>query len=249
MLGGGPTFSGGGFSVGRRAAAVNVSDLAAMGARPEFFLLSIAFSPEKGIAFPLAVARGAIARAGEFGGAPGYGGNLSAAPLTVISVALWGRPTGGSPDPSRARLPATPCIFPAIPGKPRRACASRRRLAAFAEQGSPPRVPVPRNSPGSTRTGFSRRTAIRCPGSSSGRRSLGKGSRAPQSTSPDGLGVDAGRVARASGVRIALERDLLPIGPALIAFASMEELDPVDLALSGGDDYELLFTVPEAAAG
>jgi thiamine-monophosphate kinase len=54
-------------SVGRRALAVNLSDLAAMGARPEFFLLSIGFSAEKGEDFPLAVARGALSRARPLG--------------------------------------------------------------------------------------------------------------------------------------------------------------------------------------
>ncbi len=41
-----------------------------------------------------------------------------------------------------------------------------------------------------------------------------------------------------------LERERLPLSTALLAFAAMEKLDPVDLALSGGDDYELFFTVP-----
>ena len=44
--------------------------------------------------------------------------------------------------------------------------------------------------------------------------------------------------------RIVVERDLLPISPSLVSFASMEDLDPVDLVLSGGDDYELLFPAP-----
>ena len=50
--------------LGRRALAVNLSDLAAMGAEPAFFLLSIGFPPEKGEDYPLAVARGALSRAG-----------------------------------------------------------------------------------------------------------------------------------------------------------------------------------------
>src|SRR6202008_3644858 len=58
----------------------------------------------------------------------------------------------------------------------------------------------------------------------------------------DGVGVDAGRLARASGARIALERPRLPVSRALGDFAAVEGLDPVDWLLSGGDDYELLFT-------
>jgi thiamine-monophosphate kinase len=65
----------------------------------------------------------------------------------------------------------------------------------------------------------------------------------------DGLGLDAGRLARASGARVALEKDRLPISPALVSFGVVEAIDPAELAISGGDDYELLFTVPEAAAG
>ena len=68
--------------LGRRAAAVNLSDLAAIGAEPEFFLLSIGFDRGKGAEYPLAIARGAIARAGAFG-ARLIGGDLSEAPQTA----------------------------------------------------------------------------------------------------------------------------------------------------------------------
>lgn len=51
----------------------------------------------------------------------------------------------------------------------------------------------------------------------------------------DGLGRDAARVARASGVRIRLEADRIPL-----RFA---DLDPIEAA-GEGEDYELLFTAP-----
>src|SRR5437762_1618110 len=60
----------------------------------------------------------------------------------------------------------------------------------------------------------------------------------------DGLGVDAGRLARASGVRLVIEVESLPLSPALLSFARLAGRDPVEMALAGGDDYELLFTVP-----
>jgi thiamine-monophosphate kinase len=49
----------------------------------------------------------------------------------------------------------------------------------------------------------------------------------------DGLGIDAGRIASASGVRIVLEQGLIPI--------NADTTDPLR-ALSDGEDYELLLT-------
>lgn len=57
----------------------------------------------------------------------------------------------------------------------------------------------------------------------------------------DGLLSDLGHVARASGVEMALDPQALPLSQALRA---MPGLNPVSLALQGGDDYELAFTVP-----
>ena len=75
--------------IGRRALAVNLSDIAAMGGRPEFFLLSIAFRAERGEEFPLAVARGALSRATPLG-LDLVGGDLSDAKETVVSVLVGG---------------------------------------------------------------------------------------------------------------------------------------------------------------
>src|ERR1700693_6301241 len=92
--------------LGRRALAVNLSDLAAMGVAPEFFLLSIGFSAEKGEDFPLAVARGALSRAEPLAVSL-VGGDLSRSPPTIVSIALWGkaahpaaRRSGGCPGDS-----------------------------------------------------------------------------------------------------------------------------------------------------
>jgi thiamine-monophosphate kinase len=63
----------------------------------------------------------------------------------------------------------------------------------------------------------------------------------------DGLGMDAGRLARASGLRAVIEKARLPVSPALSAFAARGAADPLDWILSGGDDYELLFAAPARA--
>ncbi len=219
-------------AVGRRAMAVNLSDLAAMGARPEHFLLSIAFPPLRGEDYPLAVARGALSRATPLSAAL-IGGDVSAAPITVVSVALWGRPER---DPI-LRSGARPGDLLFLSGHPGRAAAGLRLARARAEgrscaPGLPEdaarellaayRDPEPRVTLGLAIAGIAT-AAIDV---------------------SDGLGIDAGRLAEASGARVVIERERLPISPALEDFAGRESLDPVDLLLSGGDDYELLFCVP-----
>ena len=63
----------------------------------------------------------------------------------------------------------------------------------------------------------------------------------------DGISTDAWHMAEASRVMITLEEDRLPIPTDNKAIASKLRLDPVRLALDGGDDYELMFTAPPDA--
>ncbi|MEZ5503908.1 MAG: thiamine-phosphate kinase [Halioglobus sp.] len=58
----------------------------------------------------------------------------------------------------------------------------------------------------------------------------------------DGLLADAGHIAAASGVRISLDSDLLPLSPALSSHGNRETT--LQWALTGGDDYELCFCLP-----
>lgn len=224
-------------AVGRRALAVNLSDLAAMGARPAFFLLGIAFRAERGEEYALAIARGALSRAAPLGIGLA-GGDLSDCDLTVVSVALWGESAHKPLLRSGAR--AGDALF--LSGHPGRAAAGlriaraaseRRRLAPSLSDGDRAdllaayRDPEPRLELGDA---------------------LGREEWATAAIDvSDGVGIDAGRLARASGVRAVLEADRLPISPALARFAREEGLDASELVLEGGDDYELLFTVPPEA--
>jgi thiamine-monophosphate kinase len=60
----------------------------------------------------------------------------------------------------------------------------------------------------------------------------------------DGLLADCGHIALASGVAIRVERDRLPLSRALLAFLGRRDAEHA--ALSGGDDYVLLFALPPA---
>ena len=211
-------------AIGRRAVSVNLSDLAAMGAEPEALVVAIGFSGRRGPDFPLAITRSAAARAEEFG-ARLVGGDLSEAPQTVVTVALWGRPCGRP----LTRAGARPGDDVWISGFPGRAAAGLR----VARRGSPAspaerevlaayRDPEPRVSLGAALAREAVATAA--------------------IDVSDGVGIDAGRLARASDARVVLEKGRLPVSPALGDCAAREGADPVAWLLSGGDDYELLFT-------
>ena len=65
----------------------------------------------------------------------------------------------------------------------------------------------------------------------------------------DGLADGVRQVAEASGVGITLDAAAMPISDEVRDAQTRRGRDPLELALGGGDDYELLFTVRPAIAG
>jgi thiamine-monophosphate kinase len=63
----------------------------------------------------------------------------------------------------------------------------------------------------------------------------------------DGLSMDLARLCDASGVGALVMSESIPISHAARSWAERSRTDVLDLALHGGEDYELLFTVPRAA--
>ena len=212
-----------------------------MGAEPEFFLLSVGFPPERGEDLPLAIARGAAARAAEFG-ARLVGGDLSSAPQVVVVAAFWGRPAGQP----LTRAGARPGDVVYVSGHPGEAAAGLRlaqKIAAFHSPGGEVRRALGRSPEAPARRLPRSDPAGRPRASSLAREGLATAA----IDVSDGLGVDAGRLARASGVRLVLERERLPVSSALRRLRrSRRSSIPSSFAVGGGDDYELLFTVPRS---
>jgi thiamine-monophosphate kinase len=65
----------------------------------------------------------------------------------------------------------------------------------------------------------------------------------------DGLADAVRQVAETSGTGAVIDSAALPIDPAAAAWFREQGIDPVTAAISGGDDYELLFTVPRKFKG
>jgi thiamine-monophosphate kinase len=64
----------------------------------------------------------------------------------------------------------------------------------------------------------------------------------------DGLATDLGHLCRESGVGAILDEDRLPLTSAAGKLSRRDGISPVDHALSDGEDYELLFTLPASEA-
>ena len=211
-------------AIGHRALAVNLSDLAAMGARPAWALLALTL-PQAQEPWLEEFAAGFATLAREHRVAL-VGGDTTRGPL-CISVQLLGFvPAGAALRRSGAQ--AGDLLF--VSGCPGDAAAGlaleQRRLSAPEPARTYLRErflrPTPRVALGEALRGF----ASACIDVS------------------DGLLGDAGKLAQASGLGVQLEYERLPLSAALQQ--SLGEDEARRLALSGGDDYELCFAVPPA---
>ncbi len=201
--------------------AVNASDLAAMGARPAGVILSLALSAAEDAAWQQRFARGLGQARSAFGLALWGGDTVSGVSGAVLGATVVGHVSPGAAL-ARAGAKLGDGLF--VSGTIGDAGLGLRmaRGAVAVEPFLLKRLrrPVPRLALGAQLVG----RASACMDVS------------------DGLLIDAGRMAAASGVGMVIALDALPLSDAARALG----LDPLAAAVSG-DDYELLFTaaVPE----
>jgi thiamine-monophosphate kinase len=211
--------------LGHKALAVNLSDLAACGAQPLAFTLALAL-PQADAHWLEGFSRGLFALADAWG-CELVGGDTTRGPL-CISITVMGEVPSG-----RALLRSGAAVGDAVYVS---GTVGDARLALEAFRG---KVQLPGDA-------FERvRRAMECPQPRVG---LGLALRGVASSAvdvSDGLLGDFSHVLKASGLGATLWADALPRSEVL---ASQSQAWQRLCTLSGGDDYELVFTAPAEAA-
>jgi thiamine-monophosphate kinase len=208
-------------SVGHQSLAVNLSDLAAMGAEPAWALLSLSL-PEIDEAWLTSFAAGIQTLAAR-SGIEIVGGDTVRGPLVVTVTVMGFVPD----DQALRRSGARPGETLYISGAPGEAAAGLALLRADRTT-DPDDVLVRRHRYAEPRIDLGR--ALR-----------GRASAAMDVS--DGLLGDLAKLCAASGVGARVELEKLPLSRALLARSSRHDAERY--VLRGGDDYELLFTLPQ----
>ncbi|QRM27503.1 thiamine-phosphate kinase [Microvirga sp. VF16] len=217
-------------SIARKALGVNVSDLAAKGADPAGFLLSLAL-PGDWTENWLADFAAGLGEASRDFSCPLLGGDTVKArgPLTLSVTAVGEVPAGRMVRRTTAQVGDIICVTGTIGDAA--LGLTLRSAPAWAEGLSPEDKahladrylhPRPRH-----------RLAA----------ALRNHASAAMDVS-DGLAGDLAKMMRASGVSALIEADQVPLSAAAVR-AVQASPDLLDLALTGGDDYEILCSVPE----
>ena len=215
--------------LGRKAAAINLSDIAATGGRPAHFLVSLIVPPETEVGFLEAVYEGLAKEAARWG-ADVIGGNVSRGSCLAIDLTLLGT---ARPDRLLRRAGARPGDLILVTGRLGAAAAGLHLalhpgtavdegirtsvLAAFE-------TPVPRLDEAAALVAAQGVTAM--------------------IDISDGLAADLGHLCDAGGLGVRVHASAVPVDDATAAVAAAARVDPLRWALGGGEDYELLFTAP-----
>jgi thiamine-monophosphate kinase len=216
--------------IARKLLRVNLSDIAAMGARPTGYLLALALPRQTGESWIAAFAAALADDQRRFG------------------VHLLGGDTTATPD----RLVATITAFGAVPhGQALRRNGARPGDAVFvsgtigdAALGLAYKLGKLGSLTARQALPLLERLHLPEPRLALGHRLLGIATAGLDVS--DGLAQDIGHIARQSGLRIEIELSRMPLSPAGAFAVKMEPSRLLEM-VSGGDDYELAFTAAPAA--
>ncbi|HXJ63257.1 MAG TPA: thiamine-phosphate kinase [Actinomycetota bacterium] len=218
--------------LGAKALVANVSDVAAMGASPRFALVSLVLPPDADAAWAVELEGGVRAAGDEYALAV-VGGDLSSGPVAVVSVAVVGEVAPGRFVTRSGARPGDRVVVTGVLGASAGGLALARATGVAvrrAQMSEPGRVLIEAHVRPVARVGEGQTLAR-------------AGATAMMDVS-DGLAIDLGRICAASGVGARLRTADVPVAPELRQVADVLGVDPLGLALGGGEDYELLATMP-----
>ena len=218
------------YQLGRKAAAINFSDIAAKGGSPRHLLISLALPGHLSVEFVDELYRGLQDEAGRAGAAI-VGGNLARSLSgVVVDIMLLGEV---EPDHLLLRSGAQVGDRVLVTGSLGRSAAGLALLLQPEVQVSEEQAqdvlaahltPTPRLNEGHVIGQTRAATAML--------------------DLSDGLASDVGHICEMSKVGVRIDGGRVPISEATIAVAAKIGQDSLRMALFGGEDYELLFTAP-----
>jgi thiamine-monophosphate kinase len=228
--------------LGRKALAINLSDIASMGGRPRYALVSLGLPKDLAVAWVDALYDGLQEEAARVGTRI-VGGNVTGSPLILVDITLLGeveedRLLRRSGARVGDRLLVTGTLGASGAGLAWLVARDEVRGTRDEERGMRDEVaellaahftPTPRVPEG---------------------RAIGATHAATAMIDlSDGLASDVGHICELSNVGVLVEAARLPISPATRAVAEGLGRDPTAFALFGGEDYELLLTAPAEGVG
>ncbi len=213
-------------ALGRKSLAVNLSDIAAMGCSPSYAVVTLGLRGDLPVDGLTAMYEG-LAEAARGYGCAAVGGDVVGSPVFFVGVAALG--SAERPEAILTRSGASPGEVVAVTGRLGSSAAGLRLLRS----GSP--------GCGAAAGRLKEAHLNPRPRVAEGRALAEAGVSAAIDVS-DGLVADLEKLCRASGVGAELDAYSVPVDEAL---RSTFPDDWLDLALGGGEDYELLFTARE----
>ena len=218
--------------LGHKAVSVNVSDVAAMGGSPRYGLISLGLSDAIEAAWVMELYGGMREAADEYGMSL-VGGDTSRAGRAVVSVTVYGEVAEGMAVTRSGARPGDALVVTGTLG----GSAGGLRIARDAARHHTEAL--------STEWGRSLLAVHERPRArvGEGQALAAAGAHAMIDVS-DGLAIDLGRLCEESGVGARITIPDIPFAPGLVDLAEGTDVDPVDLALHGGEDYELLAALP-----
>ena len=227
--------------IGDKALAAALSDLAAMAAEPGEAYVVLGVPPDLDEDGCIELLDGIAARAAS-SGTTLAGGDVTRAPALTLAITVVGH--AGSAESFVRRSGARPGDALVVTGELGGAAAGLLLLEGEPDASS---SFVAHSATKDERARLIARQLAPRPRLDAGRALAAAGATAMIDVS-DGLGGDAGHIAAASGVGLRIDAAALPLARGLAEVAGAFGSDALELAASGGEDYELLATLPEVEA-